>query len=855
MSYQVLARKWRPHNFQQVVGQQHVLTALVNALEQDRLHHAYLLSGTRGVGKTTIARILAKSLNCEKGITSKPCGECSTCVEIDQGSYVDLLEIDAASRTKVEDTRELLDNVQYKPARGRFKVYLIDEVHMLSKHSFNALLKTLEEPPEYVKFLLATTDPQKLPITILSRCLQFHLKSLTTEQISQQLVHILSREHCQYELSALNSIAKAADGSMRDALSLTDQALSHGAGEVLHQTVLDMLGTLDHSHMLQLLRLIVTGDANNCMAKIAEVSSLGPDFDQLHVELASLLHRIAMAQILPSSVVDTEHADKVKALCDEMSPEDVQLYYQITLTGRKELPLAPDPRSALEMTILRMLAFRPQGRLQAPERDVTPTPVAIAPAVAETIIAAPIEQTVVSQAPVQVTTPAVLQVAAPVPAQIQQQAQQPAQESVAPVAEPTDEAVTNLNLEQNELLQAAQAMGHVEQQSYAASQVESANIAPQYHVAPQGHTAPQNNLEQETSLAQENSLVPEHNAVPEYPPTQAAPIQDEQINTASQQQLQSQIPVQAPAAENRVAQSRNTRNFLRSRLGTTAKKSIAAKSEQAQSSYVPPKKAVAPVTQNTPAMQNRFNEPAGRQQNMQQQQAPSQSAPAWQELPPLDSYQDQGNYQDQGQYQDQGNVQGQGNYQDEGQGGYHNQMPEPSSYPAQGFAEPAIRQIDRFSQVKVDINDLSPAFQPQQSGKSTVTAPLDNKLRDETDPWCCYINQMSLGGRVRQLALHSVMEQEPGRITLTMNPDQRYFANDKSRQQLSDALQEVLSEPVELVINFGENPSKSTPAQLEEIIYQQRLANATKNLYDDKYIQFFMNRLGAVIDDSSIVPL
>jgi len=796
MSYQVLARKWRPHNFQQVVGQQHVLTALVNALEQDRLHHAYLLSGTRGVGKTTIARILAKSLNCEKGITSKPCGECSTCVEIDQGSYVDLLEIDAASRTKVEDTRELLDNVQYKPARGRFKVYLIDEVHMLSKHSFNALLKTLEEPPEYVKFLLATTDPQKLPITILSRCLQFHLKSLTTEQISQQLVHILSREHCQYELSALNSIAKAADGSMRDALSLTDQALSHGAGEVLHQTVLDMLGTLDHSHMLQLLRLIVSGDANNCMAKIAEVSSLGPDFDQLHVELASLLHRIAMAQILPSSVVDTEHADKVKALSDEMSPEDVQLYYQITLTGRKELPLAPDPRSALEMTILRMLAFRPQGRLQAPERDVTP-------AVTETVVAAQIEQA---------------------PQKIQQPIQESTQQPAVPFVEVTDEAVTNLNLEQNELLQAAQAMGHVEAQAlepqgYTAAQVEPPSIAPQNYVAPQTNSAPQNSFEQQNSVAQETNAAAEYAPQPmDMSPTQAVAIQNEQVNTTQQQQPQSQTPAQASVAENSVDQGRKTRNFLRSRLGTTAKKSTAAKSEQAPSSYVPPKKAVAPV-----------------RQNMQQQQ--SQSAPAWQDLPPLDSYQDQGSYPDQGQ------------------GDYHNQMPESNTYPPQGFAEPVVRQIDRFSQVKVDINDLSPAFQPQKSGKSTATAPLDNKLRDETDPWCCYINQMSLGGRVRQLALHSVMEQEPGRVTLTMNPDQRYFANDKSRQQLSEALQQVLAEPVELVINFGENPNKSTPAQLEEIIYQQRLANATKNLYDDKYIQFFMNRLGAVVDDSSIVLL
>ncbi len=828
MSYQVLARKWRPHNFQQVVGQQHVLTALVNALEQDRLHHAYLLSGTRGVGKTTIARILAKSLNCEKGITSTPCGECSTCVEIDQGCYVDLLEIDAASRTKVEDTRELLDNVQYKPARGRFKVYLIDEVHMLSKHSFNALLKTLEEPPEYVKFLLATTDPQKLPITILSRCLQFHLKVLTTEQISQQLVHILSREHCQYELSALNSIAKAADGSMRDALSLTDQALSHGAGEVLYQTVLDMLGTLDHSHMLQLLRLIVSGDANNCMAKIAEVSSLGPDFDQLHIELASLLHRIAMAQILPSSVVDSENADKVKALCDEMSPEDVQLYYQITLTGRKELPLAPDPRSALEMTILRMLAFRPQGRLQAPERDVTPAPVAIRPIETETVVAAPIAQTSVSE----VLAPALIQAPVPVAESLQQHApqleaqqleQQQIQQAQPVIAvEQVDEAVMNLNLEQNELLQAAQAMGHVEPQG-----VEQQSVEPQDSAVPAYAPQPMNSA-----------------------PIQAAAIQHEPINTAQQPQEvppQQQVPAQAPVAENTVDQGRKTRNFLRSRLGTTAKKSTAAKSEQAQSSYVPPKKAVVPVIQHTPVKQSRFNTSVSQPMQQQTQQS---SPPTWDELPPLDSYQDQGNYPDQGQYQDQGPAP----YQDQGQESYqgHSQSQGQAGYNNQA---PAVRQIDRFSQVTVDINDLSPAFQGQKSAKSTTITRLDNKLRDENDPWCCYINQMSLGGRVRQMALHSVMEHEPGRVTLTMSPDQRYVTNDKSRQQLTEALQEVLSEPVELVINFGENPNKSTPAQLEEIIYQQRLANATKNLYDDKYIQFFMNRLGAVIDDSSIVPL
>ncbi|MGL4480335.1 MAG: DNA polymerase III subunit gamma/tau, partial [Aeromonas veronii] len=331
------------------------------ALDQGRLHHAYLLSGTRGVGKTTIARILAKSLNCEQGISSHPCGVCDTCREIDQGNFVDLLEIDAASRTKVEDTRELLDNVQYRPARGRFKVYLIDEVHMLSRHSFNALLKTLEEPPPYVKFLLATTDPQKLPITILSRCLQFHLKSLDQTQIAKQLEWVLDQEGQPFEPRALLALAKAADGSMRDALSLTDQALAHGNGSVRLDSVLAMLGTLDHRHLHQLLEAILRQDAPATMAKITEIATLGPDFDQLHAELEGLLHRIAMAQLLPASVQEQgADADSLLQLAKAMSPEEVQLCYQIVLGGRKDLPWAPDGRTALEMTCLRMLAFSPR---------------------------------------------------------------------------------------------------------------------------------------------------------------------------------------------------------------------------------------------------------------------------------------------------------------------------------------------------------------------------------------------------------------------------------------------------------------------------------------------------------------
>jgi DNA polymerase-3 subunit gamma/tau len=381
MSYQVLARKWRPQTFADVVGQEHVLTALANGLSLGRIHHAYLFSGTRGVGKTTIARLLAKGLNCETGITSTPCGVCDNCREIEQGRFVDLIEIDAASRTKVEDTRELLDNVQYAPARGRFKVYLIDEVHMLSRHSFNALLKTLEEPPEHVKFLLATTDPQKLPVTILSRCLQFHLKALDAEQIRKQLEHVLTEETITTEPRALQLLSRAADGSMRDALSLTDQAIAMGQGAVTTETVAQMLGTLDDEQPLAMLEALVSADGGQMMAQVEQAASRGVDWENLLVETLALLHRIAMVQLLPS-VLDNHYAaieQRLRELARVIPPADVQLYYQTLLIGRKELAYAPDKRMGVEMTLLRALAFHPKVIIAEPAPQPVAAPAYVPP--------------------------------------------------------------------------------------------------------------------------------------------------------------------------------------------------------------------------------------------------------------------------------------------------------------------------------------------------------------------------------------------------------------------------------------------------------------------------------------------
>jgi DNA polymerase-3 subunit gamma/tau len=356
MSYTVLARKWRPQNFNQLIGQEHVQRAIVNAIEQNRLHHAYLFTGTRGVGKTTIARIFSKCLNCESGITAEPCGECAICQEIEQGHFVDLLEIDAASRTKVEDTREILDNVQYRPSRGRYKVYLIDEVHMLSNSSFNALLKTLEEPPPHVVFLLATTDPQKLPITVLSRCLQFHLKRMAPEQIVAHLADILTKESIEFDHDSLKLIARAADGSMRDSLSLLDQAIAFGAGKLRYQEVSEMLGAVDQQFVCEFLLALAQNDAKAILDITERMAEFAPDYQAVLADIISSLHQIAVAQLVGT---ETLSDTRFQPLLEILTPEDVQLFYQLAIHARKDLPLAPDAREGFEMALLRILAFRP----------------------------------------------------------------------------------------------------------------------------------------------------------------------------------------------------------------------------------------------------------------------------------------------------------------------------------------------------------------------------------------------------------------------------------------------------------------------------------------------------------------
>ncbi len=433
MSYQVLARKWRPAKFTEMVGQEHVLKALVNALDDDRLHHAYLFTGTRGVGKTSIARLFAKSLNCETGVSSTPCGECSACREISEGRFIDLIEVDAASRTKVEDTRELLENVQYAPTHGRFKVYLIDEVHMLSTHSFNALLKTLEEPPPHVKFLLATTDPQKLPVTILSRCLQFNLKNMIPERIVDHLGRVLTAENINYEEPALWLLARSADGSMRDALSLTDQAIAFGAGQVVEADVRAMLGTIDQRLVYLLVDSLAAHDAKALLTTVDELARFSPDYNVVLGDLISLMHRIALAQIVPDAV-DNGLGDRelLLDLAGKLTAEDVQLFYQTALMGRKDLPFVPDAREGLEMTLMRMLAFRPvsvssQGLSQPGESS------------AVTVLPKPEATAVLATAPVAVIETEAASAPEPMPQSVQSAPQATHPVEPEPVASPQPE--------------------------------------------------------------------------------------------------------------------------------------------------------------------------------------------------------------------------------------------------------------------------------------------------------------------------------------------------------------------------------------------------------------------------------
>ncbi|MFB2863026.1 DNA polymerase III subunit gamma/tau [Aeromonas sp. MdU4] len=856
MSYQVLARKWRPHTFEQVVGQQHVLTALTNALDQGRLHHAYLLSGTRGVGKTTIARILAKSLNCEQGISSHPCGVCDTCREIDQGNFVDLLEIDAASRTKVEDTRELLDNVQYRPARGRFKVYLIDEVHMLSRHSFNALLKTLEEPPPYVKFLLATTDPQKLPITILSRCLQFHLKSLDQTQIAKQLEWVLDQEGQPFEPRALLALAKAADGSMRDALSLTDQALAHGNGSVRLESVLTMLGTLDHRHLHQLLEAILRQDAPATMAKITEIATLGPDFDQLHAELEGLLHRIAMAQLLPASVQEQgADADSLLQLAKAMSPEEVQLCYQIVLGGRKDLPWAPDGRTALEMTCLRMLAFSPRrDALHPASLTALPpsmassavssaTPVASLPGkrpAAESAALAPISGAV----PAPLASPPVANAAAPVAdASLSAMASAMVDDTANPADSEEEAQAAELFSQQDELMREAAGMGY---------QPEPAQ--PNAQPADDGEHA---EIDADYSRGESLTAAFEPALEPTATPVTAA----ESVSAVSS--MQSLL---------------GKRNMLRSRQ----------RGQDAPVAPAPRAVPVAPARPVAPAAAPVITQPSAP---VSQPAGQGMAAMGhYDDLPPVDLYGDGYEPQgDNGEYEEYLNqsfveqtpamshapvtasaqptdlppwdLDGQPSYRPGERGAAAPAVtPAPAPQPVAPVATTTVAaapvaQSEPAQPVMetIDWDELESDEEPQE-GEATRLIP-SSLLNGCGDPWAELIAHTQVGGRLRQLAINSVMTREGDKVLLTLKPEQRHLVSDKARADLAEIISPALGQPVQVEVTLGVVPDQETPLEIEHRLYLGVREQVTRDLEQDPNVQFLVQRFGAVLHHESIEPL
>mgnify|MGYP000053017610 FL=1 len=739
MAYQVLARKWRPTNFEQVVGQEHVLQSLINALEQQRLHHAYLFSGTRGVGKTSIARLLAKALNCETGVSATPCGTCSSCVEISQGNFVDLIEIDAASKTKVEDTREILENVQYKPTRGRYKVYLIDEVHMLSRSSFNALLKTLEEPPEHVKFLFATTETQKLPVTILSRCLQFNLKALSVEQIGQQLAHIMQHESVAHDDRSLQMLANAADGSMRDALSLTDQAISYGDGVLSQANVQRMLGTLDPNYSLKILALVHQQQNEQVFELLEEINQFSPDYDKLLKQISLDLHFASLAQIAKQSVRLANQPAELWEFAKAVQPELLQLFYSIVLEGRKELPWAANPRAGFEMIILRLFAFMPAQK-KTDLNEIEPPK----PSSAET-------QT------------------KPVSAK-QTNVQKHASESEQAV-------IANLESQQSSLIEQAKT---IKAQSNARPQV-SEQIEPvndvQNVAAPSERSQPsQDNTPNEAvasvsggdsgapagfsddellnmsmAMAHEEDYVDESDFVPAPEPLQPTPVQQPAVKSA---------PVSGIDQFLQAKKSLTEKARAAGQTDSSVKKTEAAKSEEKSDSLL------------------------------------------------------------------------------------RNEIPNETPAPIIEDVDEVVGVVTRSKEPAILASDESVA-------SALVDDPATLLAPNTEDYWSNLIDAMALGGRIRQLGIHSSYEITGNNVTLTLATQHRHLGVETAVQTMQKKLSLILEQPIELAVNIGDGAAK-TPFTIAQELHQLRLSLASQCIKDDPAISQFIEQFGAIVDEESI---
>jgi len=817
MSYQVLARKWRPQTFHELVGQSHVKQALVNALTQNRLHHAYLFTGTRGVGKTTIARIFAKSLNCDKGISAEPCGQCSSCTDIEAGRYIDLLEIDAASRTKVEDTREILDNVQYAPTRGRYKVYLIDEVHMLSKHSFNALLKTLEEPPEHVKFLLATTDPQKLPVTILSRCLQFNLNALSQSEIHEQLAHVLQQEQLSFDDKSLQVLAKAADGSMRDALSLTDQAVAQTNGNISYQAVQSMLGLMDIHYSQTMLAAVLCQDGDALLAEIKNLVSRNPNFVALLDDLIALTHLIQLVQLVPSAAaLDESNREFIEQVAQTTDAQQIQVYYQLLLNGKKDLQWAPDAKLGFEMIMLRLLAFQPTqfAQSQTPTNSQQQVKPSGAGALRDILKRsstqreqAASEQALLAQSSAKTTavpsepqpTQAEPVEAEPIQAATAEMAQSPksAQQIEATAVEqldanqqPQQSATTGLTAE-------VKAAPQQQEQSFSEQVPAAEYSSPEY--SSQDYMI-DHDAQMDSSLAAQYDDVMNSAYDQGFTANEVPAPQQQQTAPAQLQQQQSQ----AQSAIARILQDRNISGAGRLSGAATQTNAKAEPQPEAKPKAEPPAQQSAVATNHQPQQQQVAVEV--------KKPSPQLTGESYNKVKKVD-------------------------FRDKHQTITENLAPE------------LLEQINPQKAPEPVIEDASiPVPDDFESPISSI------KFAHEQDEWAYLIKRMGLGGRMRQFALHSIFTKNNNQMHIEVDSSQRHLDSAVLRQKLNAALSEIYGHNVELSIEFADGVIDS-PYLIQQKIDAGRHQQAIDVINSDENIVQFQQLFSAIIDENSIQAL
>ncbi|OUS73208.1 AAA family ATPase [Pseudoalteromonas sp. A601] len=816
MSYQVLARKWRPQTFHELVGQSHVKQALVNALTQNRLHHAYLFTGTRGVGKTTIARIFAKSLNCDEGISSEPCGQCSSCKDIESGRYIDLLEIDAASRTKVEDTREILDNVQYAPTRGRYKVYLIDEVHMLSKHSFNALLKTLEEPPEHVKFLLATTDPQKLPVTILSRCLQFNLNALSQSEILQQLEYVLGEEQLSFETQALQIIAKAADGSMRDALSLTDQAIAQTNGNIQYQSVQNMLGLMDNHYSQHLLAALLAQDGALLMTQIEQIASQNPQYNALLDDLIGLTHLIQLTQLVPDAAkLDEHNAEFIQQVAQASDSQQIQIYYQLLLNGKKDLQWAPEPRLGFEMIMLRLLAFEPAGMTSTQAPPSTTQPIQNKAGRASALRDIINKNKAVQQSPSVDTNSDVQSLSRDINSADQMQSD-------------------NKTTADNQVEQHSNNEQGVEHAS-AVKKVDAAEASPNTevthsdeHVQPQS----QDDAYQQHSDA-EQTLASQFDDIMSSAVDQGFNEHTHTTHVEPDVNSQNSEPHTSIAQQESQAQSAIAR-ILRDRNISGAGKLSGANIKSTQTTEQP----VTHAAQNSSKPEPQAPLAESQPQQAAQRQSATIDAPPW-------------------------------SNDDPGQTVKKPALPETGSQ-TRSNNQVVTKKVDFKEKHQTITENLAPELLEQinpQKKPEVVTqepsipvpddfqSPISEiRFAHQQDEWAYLIKRMGLGGRMRQFALHSIFTKQGNNLHIDVDESQKHLDTPMLRQKLDAALSSIYEHNVTLSINFAQGVIDS-PYLIQQKIDVGRHQQAIDVITSDENIVQFQQLFSAIIDENSIQAL